>query len=593
MRSFELALQFPSGSVMIGGHADIPEGLHAHHALDARGNPVVPATSIRGALRESLEAVLRGANLPACAGGTGLLPEQAREGGARPVPCALDGGATCVACRLFGTQRAAIAQGERRFSGLILGAAESASCDFAWSIQPGVSVARNARSAEDNRLFLRRVPAPSRLLRFVAKGRLLDDDLRRYFDVAVRSTTHLGSGRSRGTARVEMSVQWSEDAEPGPAALPPQGDLRLNVTLLSPASIGVPTASDGVRDTRLEIPGAALRGAVGFALAEALQEPTDEAFQALVAETGAHFGFLYPVVEVAGRPNAPLPITAAECKYGRSAHGTVDTLLDRIAAEHVETASQALLAATTSLTRCGLAACGGPLRGADRKPVPTRTVTRLAMDRAASSARDKHLFTQILLKEGARFEGSIRNIPPGSRERLAEALAQPLSLGRGRSSGWGRVNIEVSEASPQVSIVDRGRAFDEALRRRLELAALPCHRVGRLVPVTLLSPLIASDGEDDGSAELARALDAACCFLKARRFSREGGWDQRTGKMEPALAAAAGGIFVFELREGCTWSDALATLQQIERVGVGQRRHQGYGQVLCFDPFIRVRAITR
>jgi CRISPR-associated protein Csx10 len=53
--------------------------------------------------------------------------------------------------------------------------------------------------------------------------------------------------------------------------------------------------------------------------------------------------------------------------------------------------------------------------------------------------------------------------------------------------------------------------------------------------------------------------------------------------MSTFLATAAGGVFVFELGHG-SWGDALERLERLERDGLGQRRDQGYGQLLCFDP---------
>ena len=75
MRHFALTIRFPTGGPLIGGTAATPEGYHAHHA--ARGEaPYLPATALRGALREALEAVLRGSGEHrACAGGTGLEPD--------------------------------------------------------------------------------------------------------------------------------------------------------------------------------------------------------------------------------------------------------------------------------------------------------------------------------------------------------------------------------------------------------------------------------------------------------------------------------------------------------------------------------------
>ncbi len=599
MKYFRVNIHFPAGSVLIGGYAEVPDGLHGAHARDRAGRPILPATAIRGALRESLEAVLRGADMQACAGGTGLTAEAADSDGAKPIPCILHNGGRCIACRLFGTQRSAIDTDERRFSALVLEEGTSASNADVWTNQPGVSISRKRRSAEDKRLFLRSVPATSRTLHFSANGRLLDEQLKTYFDAAVRATTHLGSGRSRGYARVNLSLEWLESGQTAAAALPAEGDILLRVELKSPAALGVPIAGDGPRDTREEIPGSALRGAIGFALADALPDPKDAAFQALVAEDGAHFGFLYPVDDDTMHMSAPLPITSVACKYGRRKHGIVDTLLDRLAIAHIDQPGHVSSVEATSITsRCNAPSCGGPLRGihgARRmgQTIPTRTVTRLAMDRSRSSARNGQLFMQTLLEPGAIFEGTIRNVPPISRDRLALALAQPLAVGRGRGNGWGQVKITASPLPPQQSLEDRGKAFDAALRRRLEQAGLATHRVGRLVPITLLSPLVPTTENDDGSAELQRLVEAAGCYLKARRFCREGGWDQRLGHMEPLHAVAAGGVFVLDFGEGRSWAQALDALATLEKRGVGQRRYQGYGHIRCFDEFIFTQMAMR
>ncbi|WP_437297355.1 RAMP superfamily CRISPR-associated protein [Sorangium sp. So ce426] len=598
MSAFELLLRFPTGSVMIGGASEVHEGLHGAHAEDREGRPFIPATALRGALRETLEALLRGANLPACVSGTGVDPDGAEANQIQPRPCTLEDGARCKACRLFGTQRAALDRDERAFSGLILGDARAHAGADTWTLLPGVSIDRHARTAANQRFYLRRVPAPSRERAFLARGRLIFPELKQLFQSAVNGTTHIGAGRSRGLARVEMELRWlelEEEPQRAPLTLPGEGDLRLRVTLRSTASIGVPIASDDIRDTRREIPGAALRGAVGFALAENLPDPNDAAFQALVAaEHGAHFGYLYPVDDDAPGPSAPLPITAVACKHERHDHGVVDTLLDRIAVALAETAKQASDVDRTRLARCS---CGAPLRGLDgmrrrRSPVPTRAVTRVSMDRARSSARDEQLFSQILLDTGTVFEGTIRNIPPETRERLALALSMPLSLGRGRSSGWGQVDVDVRAVPPLPAIETRATSFDEALRRRLKEVNLPGDRVGRLVPLTLLAPLLVH-GDDDGRATILRALEASACLLTARRFNREGGWDQQKGRMEPALAVTAGGVFVVDLGPGRSWRDVLPLLTRIEQQGLGERRHQGFGHVLCFDPFLCTRTFPR
>lgn len=604
MKHFELILQFPTGGVMIGGYSPVPDGVHASHAVDRHGRPLLPATALRGALRETFESLLRGAGEPACSGGDGIDPAGTLAATA-PAPCVLDEGRQCKACKLFGSHRATLDAGERSFSALILGDAHldpdvkaNATADaMGWNVRPGVGVTRSRRSVEDGRLFLARTPATPGA-RFIARGRLLDPDLATYFESVARATKHLGGGRSRGLARVEIQPRWHEADEPATAPLPAEGDVRLRVMLRSPASIGSPVVHPNLRETRHEIPGAALRGAIGFALAEALASPNeDEPFQALVAEDGASFGFLCPVDDdtQADGPSAPLPITAVACKHRGRAHGTADTLMDRLAVALIEDSSQAAIVEQDALSECPI--CHQPLRtlGGWRRrtsPVPTRTVTRVSMDRAHASAREGHLFSQVLLEEGTVFEGVVRNVPVHGQAHLARGLTLPLSLGRGRSSGWGLVEVEALPPSAMAPLDQRASGFEEALRARVERARLPLDRAGRLVPITLLSPLLAG-AEDDGGALLLEALEGERCLLKVRRFSREGGWDQRGRGMQPALATAAGGVFVIDLGPHRTWREIREWIERIEQHGIGDRRHQGYGQVLAFDPMFLQRLPQR
>lgn len=120
MKPFELVLCFPAGSVMVGGYSAAPTGMHGTHAVGANGRPLIPATALRGALREALESVLRGIGESTCSGGDGVDPDVPSKDAA-PIPCILDKGNPCRACRLFGTQRTKVEGNEKAFSALILG----------------------------------------------------------------------------------------------------------------------------------------------------------------------------------------------------------------------------------------------------------------------------------------------------------------------------------------------------------------------------------------------------------------------------------------------------------------------------------------
>lgn len=605
MSGFTLSISFPSGTALIGGYSSVPTGLHAVSARDHRGRPVVPATAIRGALRESLEALLRGAGERACCGGDGRSPGEiaidSGSGAAAQNPACMLNAAQdgpCKACQLFGTQRAKLGEKETAFSGLILGDAQLDEGENpSWGVRPGVGVARRRRAAEDQRLFMQGVPLVGDTP-FVAKGRVLQAELRSLLEAAVRSTKYIGAGRSRGLARVALQLNWTELTTSDVPSFPANGDVFVRVTLRAPAVLGIPVVSGNIRATRDVIPGSALRGAIGFALAEELSDPEDAAFQALVAEDQTHFGYLYPASKETTPILGPLPITAAACKREKERHGIVDTLLDRLALRYIQSPDEGAKLWQLRMQSCK---CGAQLRsfaGQRGNPaaVATRTVTRVAMDRARSAARDEMLFSQEMIEAGTVFDGLIRNIPEVGRERLKQALTLPLSLGRGRSAGYGQVDVTVGAPPLRDAISKRAESFENAVSTHLSQAGLrvPKEAISQLVPITLLSPLFdgtASDsqqGPADGAELLVSALNATACFLSVRRFTREGSWDQRTGQMHAFWATAAGGVFVINL--GRDWRGAVDLLEQLESQGIGERRHQGYGQLLCFDPFILSRS---
>ncbi len=588
MIPFELVVKFPSGTVLVGGYSAVPKWLDAVHASDKEGKPVVPATALRGALRESLEALLRGVELPACQGGTGLSPGDASDA---PRRCALDEGRPCKACRLFGQQRDRLDPGERSFSGLILGQASlTPGPRVEWQDVHSVAITRSHRSAEDGLLFNRRVPALAGR-ELVARGWLLDDELRPFLVAAVMATTHVGSGRSRGLARIDLELRVREETStPRAAPITNGGETWVRLELLASAAIGGPAVGENLRDARGEIPGSTLRGAIGFALARSLPEPDSHAsFQALVGEDGAAFGFLYPSDHASasrGELAAPWPVTAKACKVDPN-HPVVDTLFDRIGAALVTTPAQALKLQGLERSQCQR--CKEPLRGASgtrgaaKRPV-TRLVTRVALDRRSGSASDGKLFSHVLLEAGATFEGPVRRVPAGGAELLAKAASQAVFVGRGTSAGLGEARLTLLDPPTLYPLKQRGERFQKALRKELGEMELPADRSDRLVPITLLSPMLTAEG-DDGTKALADALGLDLTWLvTARRFTREGGWDQRAEGLRTEQAVAAGAVFVAELAH--PWMDSLAALDRLERTGAGRRLHQGFGHLICFDPFI-------
>jgi CRISPR/Cas system CSM-associated protein Csm3 (group 7 of RAMP superfamily) len=583
---FTLKITCPGGTVAVGGYTSAPDGIDATHARRADGRAILPATALRGALRETYEAILRADGQPACSGGDGVEPYMRASASTPSGSCALLSGGPCKACQLFGTRRTAIEAGERHFSKLVL-------CDAVldgvaeWSIRHGVAIDRKRRSAAEHLLFDRYCPTAAPGLEFRASGRLLDDALERDLRAAALLTQHIGGGRSRGMGRIELALEFAEKAASNAVKIEHDA-IRVVVTLEQPACVGVPFARENLRETRLEVPGSALRGAIGFAIAESLSDPdADLPFQALVSDSaGASFGFLY-----SGDADAsfigPMPLSARYCRANRS-HPPHDVTLDRVA---LALASGPAEAGTVVVgNREGCSVCGAPVKAttAVRGGGQTRTriVDRVSLDRRQRSALEGALFSYELIEVGSRFVADITQIPVASRERLGQGLVAPLSLGRGRSNGWGTAKVEVRPIPTRRDLTARGTEFERALRARLKVAGIDDAPATRFVPISLLSPLL--PGDEDGSATLASALGvgAESCVVRIRRFGAEGGWDQRRttndARNTVRQSVVAGSVFVFDL--GRPWRDALSTLDALEKSGLGENTHQGFGRVVVFDP---------
>jgi hypothetical protein len=223
------------------------------------------------------------------------------------------------------------------------------------------------------------------------------------------------------------------------------------------------------------------------------------------------------------------------------------------------------------------------------------------MTRERSSAAEGKLFSHEMIDPSLRddtssplrFVGSIRGVNASSHPLLKRALEQPLSLGRGRAHGWGRVQVTLATLPAPLDIGKRATAFKRALSDHLTAAGLEAGLAGQLIPFTLLSPMLvpqAAPDRDDGSEEIARVLGAAfdSWFLKVRRFGVEVGWDQRSGRRPACRSVVAGSIFIARLKSGVS-AQLLTDMNALEERGAGERTKEGFGRILCFDPFFLER----
>lgn len=586
MKLFALDVQVPTGALLIGGHANTPAGVHAMQA-ERSGKAFVPATALRGALREAAERILLAAGQPACLGATGTSdpdepPKPHCQLGANDQPC--------LACQLFGTATDDLA-GRSRSGRLVLSDAQPIGA-APLRDRPGVGIDRAHRTASEGILYNFRGTSPGEALTFRAEGYLEEVEggpLHRLLQAAVRLTEHIGRGSSRGLGRVKLVL-----AEPSPSrapAVPAPGalsSLRIRVRLASPTAIGEALPRSNERDTRMEIPGPSLRGAVVFA-ADAARPEAQEAIAHLAQH--AIFETLYPEGErlnaAQGILPAPWPLTTHLCKTEAWAHGLADDLLDRLAFRVAEQAGTLPTLPSPECKRCSepsaLKRLSGPRTGARPR---TRLLTRVALDRDTHSARHGALFSQVVLDEGQSFTGIVRNLTPEAAELLHAAFEHGVSVGHGRSYGRGRLELAGLHAAPVLpDLATRLGAFAAAWA-----TVAPSFSGRHLLPVTLLSPLLVPEGSD-GTALLAGALrlDERACLLSVRRFGIERGWNMEPHSQEPlgprtpTRTVEGGGVFVFELPAPLD-AQQIEHLESLEARGIGERTTSGFGRVLFFDP---------
>ena len=176
----------------------------ADKALTQRydGQFVLPATSIKGALREQAERLLRG-HMPIC-----NAPE--------PGQMCSDPDNLCLACRVFGNPRR---PSPLRFQDVLLPQEEMET-----QIRAGVAISRRRRAAVPQRLyFVETTAAGSIQAQAVVEGffpsRKEAEEAAALVVLAARMLPVLGAGRTRGLGWLAaVEVQCTIDGQPLPDA---------------------------------------------------------------------------------------------------------------------------------------------------------------------------------------------------------------------------------------------------------------------------------------------------------------------------------------------------------------------------------------
>lgn len=422
--------------------------------------------------------------------------------------------------------------------------------------------------------------------------------------------------------------------------------LLVQIIPRSPLLLGNRSGISNYQETAEVIAGSVIRGAVAEALIQQClhtnqianhddcPDPQNCPYWQLFGGEEPHFGSGYPAGTYG--PSWPLPLTARTCKRHKGwtqqkkpGHGIFDALLADFAYELVSdpqfparTQMQPVLGETWSETwrsRVRVAADHCPVCGEQLTPVKIRRryyvwqdgpqpvhmlakprTVHVGINRARGVAEDALLFTQESLvaeDESGAFFAEI-GVPPAKRAALEAALYATFYIGRGRSRGYGEVQISAATASNYPELAARLAGFQTAVSRHLKPYRREDNRVrsslpGTLFSLTLRAPAILTEWGRPLRAPTAAQLGLPAGTILVRSWARmeqEGGWHSAARlPRRTALATQAGSVFLYFAPDGVDVGELTAVLGRIEEQGIGQERARGFGQVTICAPIHTLR----
>jgi len=576
-----LHVKLQSGLLLSGGAS----GAFNSACVRRDGQPYLPASALKGALREQAQRLCGETRAKELFGEEGSGP-QGPAGRQMAIP------------------------GLRLSDGELFGEASREAFDAGagWGARPLVAIDRRRRRAAEGMLTVREIVAPFADVAFLARLELgkLTEEQRSQLPGLVAAVFALGAGRSGGLGAIECTLYaekelleaFGDDALAALArlertevpGLPEVAEVELVFEALEPLCLGGERILGNFRPTLGHVPASALRGAIVTSLAEALAAEKGELAPSTAQKyfldpaTALRLGDAWPCSPSSGKAVAPPPFTTLTCKKHGREHGEVDQLLRAYLLSLLE---EARIYVAPSL-RCPI--CTGRLQPAAREGVGTlrRVVSRVGIDRRLAKAAEEQLFSVETLDRGSRFRARIGGLDEESRALLAKALARGLRVGHGRAQGYGRLALVEAEPAGEGegSLEARLGAFDVTCREQLEELAgeLPASpvRPGSYFSVTLTSDLAPepSLSQDLGSEEALLAtlgLPASPQILAGEvRSGRRGGWDERQGWHKRQRAVFLAGS-VLLLHSALPLAELFQALAKIEERGAGEGREEGLG----------------
>ena len=605
-------------ALCIGDSGSSETGADKSTVKTSDGKLYIPASTLKGIWRHACEAIERSKGHFVCNSprAENMCPRPKEELVNENTEAMRDG--HCTICQIFGSP----ASESRIFiSDLTL---DNDLGKETTAIRSGVTINRNRRVAEDQRLYFTETSRPNAGFEFsgdVTIGSDITDKQIELLSAGFNYIHAIGSGKTRGLGW--LSIGYKETTPTTQAVQSIEVDsesyteLSIKVTLESPILTGGRKPSGQAVEAINYIRGGLIRGAVAKALLADLEnsEPDADFDQLFLDNDAGIFRNCTPGTKV-------LPATAASCKDfsgfhkadDNEKHGIFDTLLERIVSEKAEWMYQ------PNCPKCQgrVEAQGGFYTKSEsiftKKELNTRLLTRVAINRQRKVAEDELLYHLTAIdpiivknkKEASQDEvesekvilhGAAR-IPSGLVDNVTQTLRQKVKrLGGGSSRGLGKVCIAVGKQQSSDTLSKRIHNFNEGLQAVWETYAdLPNTEIGAFegtyFSLNLLSDAIltAEDGWQRSMVLTAPMLqEMAGCktdVTLVRSFASYdyvGGWNAAWGlPKETDLVTKMGSVFVFHTSD---IDSLIPVLQTLESNGIGSRREEGFGQITICDAF--------
>ena len=591
---------------------------------DARGLPMIPASSFKGRLRhevERLAPILCPNDPPPCAA---PVPDAMCQGDQEP----------CPVCRLFGSPWHS---GKLTFSNLTLVEPDFLTTEEAplGDLRYGVGLSRQRRVAEDQLLYTTEVLLPGTPITLSTLNGTISGDLTKEELALVRTALDnlfaIGGGKTKGLGWFELKMSVSEEPAPtftAPAEVRDRDEwLEVVIQLDSPLLLGTDASEAFYITTRTYIPGSVLRGSLArqmlAACSHSPKEPhTDCDFGRLFGNGAIPvFEHLYPTTALAREFSFPAPLTARSCKYHPGfqktrrpedrGHGVGDILIRQAVFEEM-LLTQAWPLPALYKPRCP--ECQGDVDRFDHflvmvQPdlydsvsVPVRRTSRTAINRQRAVAADGQLYTLEMIeptdhqRRPTAFRGRVRASPP-QLEILASWLPRLSAIGRSQTSGLGRVKIEVKRpgeiSDPLPPLQKRLEPFNQMVREEWAFyqrvaGAAPLPDDVLFFCLDLLSPATLTWRGLPVTAPPPEMLGFETGVRLQRAFTGTqmmGGWHMGANlprRTQPTVVM--GSVFLYR-SEGLSLEELSERLAPFEAGGLGQERARGLGRVVFCLPF--------